>query len=64
MTRKEYREELVRCGYPEPWTKINFPVLLLHTASDLFIKEDYTSVLALETRRRLKQLNELGYTDD
>ena len=64
MTREEYVQLLIKNGYSEPFTKINFPRLLMHVASDLFTKEEYHSIMADETRRRLNQLNELGYTDE
>jgi len=64
MTREEYAQLLIKNGYLEPFTRINFPVLLMHVSTDLFIKEEFYSILANETRRRLNQLNELGYTDE
>jgi len=64
MTREEYVQLLIKNKYPESFTKINFLILLMHVSSILFVKEEFYSILADETRRRLNQLNDLGYTDE
>lgn len=65
MTRNEYRKALLNEGYPKPFIeKTTIPELLLRISSELFIKGDLDSKIAKETRRRLTQLSNLGWTDD
>jgi hypothetical protein len=64
MTRDEYREEVIRRipGYRD--YKVVFPRLLREVAIHLFTKGIFLTPLAYETRRRLLQLEKLGYTDE
>lgn len=66
MTREEYCKE-VNNRFPNnifSVDSISFPVLLRKAAISLFIFNDFESELSLETHRRLKQLSELGFTDE
>jgi hypothetical protein len=64
MTREEYREKLVQKGYAKAFVeKTTFPELLIRIAADLFKSKDSKSELAKETRRRLNQLANVGWTD-
>ena len=64
-SRKGYLNMLVS-KYPQykySADKMPFPRLLQDVAVLLFMLQDVKSDLSLETRRKLKQLSELGYTD-
>ncbi len=62
MTREEYII-LVREYYPDIiQTMVSFPTLLNLVALRLFLKQDISSSLAVETLRRLKELSETGIT--
>lgn len=61
MTRIEYRA--TASNYIS-YINASFPSLLRDIAMLLFLYQDVTSEFALETRRRLLQLNETGITDD
>ena len=67
MTRDEYKDLAIKSGISEALftaTGIFFPRILTTIATELFMRSDMTSELSLETRRRINQLNELGWTDD
>ena len=64
MTRDEYREKSTAYFNKEFVERVNFPMLLREAAGVLFMREELDSEFSIETRRRLKQLNEIGYTDD
>ena len=67
MTRDEYRQLLREYFQDKGWelysNHMSFPQLLNGVAVELFIRNDSQSKFAVETRRRLKQLNETGITD-
>ena len=63
MSRDEYRGEAEEFFDIEFIKRVPFPELLMRSAQELFMTEDMDSEFALETRRRLKQLNQLGWTD-
>ena len=64
MTREQYKKEVEAFFNKEFIERVTFPVLLMRTAEHLFMIEDMTSNVSYETRRRLKQMNESGYTDE
>ena len=63
MTREEYKEAATVYAPKEFIVRVAFPMLLMEMATTLFLLGDIESEFAQETKRRLKQLNELGYTD-
>ena len=66
MTREEYIKQVVNFTHREI-LDTNFSLLLNGMAINFFLNLQYStefSELEQETRRRLKQLVELGYTDE
>ena len=66
MTREEYIKQVVNFTHREI-LDTNFSLLLNGMAINFFINSQYGTEfyeLEQETRRRLKQLVELGYTDE
>jgi hypothetical protein len=63
MTRTEYRKQalLIHGGYFVD--SVLSPTLLRESAVALFMNGDFESEFAIETKRRLKQLEVTGYTD-
>jgi hypothetical protein len=64
MTRERYKKAVEQFFNVEFIKRTTFPMLLVKAAEHLFIVGETDSVIAMETRRRLLQLNETGYTDD
>jgi hypothetical protein len=64
MTRVEYRKQAMLIHDLAFVDMSLFPTLLRESAIALFMKGDLSSEFAVETNRRLKQLSELGYTDE
>ena len=63
MTRDDYKE--MACSYFNRAfvERVNFPILLREAAIVLFLSEELNSSFALETKRRLEELNKTGVTD-
>jgi len=64
MTREQYTKAAEVFVGKEFIDRVTFPMLLKSVAEALFVAKDMNSDIANETRRRLKQLDELGYTDE
>ena len=67
MTRQKYRDEAKKlftfATAPALVDERNFILLLKDVAIELFIRQTLTTDFAKETRRRLRQLEEQGFTD-
>ena len=67
MNRHEYRKtvknKFTGPGWIYYWNHIDFTALVRSVAVELFYQNDFDSELAIETRRRLKQL-QTGETDE
>ena len=65
MTREEYTEmSLEYLSESQVFSCGTFPELLLVAGRELFMIGDTSSEFAIETKRRIQQLNEEGFTDD
>lgn len=64
MTRKEYEKMAISKSSSFFVSNVVFSILLREMAISLFVDGDLESEFALETKRRLIQLEERGYTDD
>ena len=64
MTREEYKLQALRLFHESFVYHCTFPELLFTVARELFSLNETDSDLAVETKRRIKQLREEGFTDD
>lgn len=64
MTRQEYKIEALKFVGQEYLDRVNFPMLLKEMAICCFLVGEDKTPFAKETRRRITQLKNLGWTDD